>query len=369
MSDRPNRRHVLLGATGTAVATGLYSLDSLLSTANALETGEPQAAPPSQQESDRVNAGYLAKGLAALARAHRHNTMAGHLGAAVVAGYFIAEQHPDLDEEVYRGIEGELDRIIAGQSVFSPGRNASLSVAEMFESFPDERPNENLIDGIAEALAGNIGQTRQTGHNVIFAAIAIRALKRHPEFATPSLTDGIRQLITGFDGKTPGNGYYGKRKGRIDGRQVPLPEDETFPPHTDLRAMANAVLDHLVRHASECRVGFGGLTHVINHAAALAELAQHGYRDLALQGLSAHHQHMRLWRTLPDVSGEPGQDSPTKQPHDPRTSAFWQSGELAQEGARLTHRVKTLYGFDALMNVVENQARRQEGNVHLRYLM
>ena len=51
---------------------------------------------------------YLSKGLNALARAHHMSSMAGHLGAAVVAGYFIGEQRPDLDPEVYRGIEGDL---------------------------------------------------------------------------------------------------------------------------------------------------------------------------------------------------------------------------------------------------------------------
>ena len=51
---------------------------------------------------------YLPRGLYAMARAHRVSAMSGHLGAAVVAGYFIGEQHPDLDEKVYTGIEAEL---------------------------------------------------------------------------------------------------------------------------------------------------------------------------------------------------------------------------------------------------------------------
>jgi hypothetical protein len=59
-----------------------------------------------------VDLNYLAKGLCAMSRSHHVNTMAGHLGAAVVAGYFIAEQHPDLDAKVYQGIEAELNRII-----------------------------------------------------------------------------------------------------------------------------------------------------------------------------------------------------------------------------------------------------------------
>jgi len=314
-----------------------------------------------------VDLDYLEKGLYALSRAHRVNTMAGHLGAAVVAGYFIAEQHPDLDPVVFQGIEAELNRIIRGESVFSPKKNAPISVAEMFKPFAKAQPHENLIDGIADALADNIDQTRESGHNVIFAAIAIRALKDHPEFATPSVTDGIRALTIGFNGATPGSGYYGKQRGRIDGREISLSKDDASPAYTDLRAMANAVLDTLIQHAPEHRQGFGGLWHVINHAAALAELAKYGYRELAVKGLAAHHHHVLLWRTLPNATDELGPRIPTE--HDPRTPAFWQSGNIRRDGARLVHRIKTLYGFDALMPLVDDETRREQGNHMLRYLM
>ncbi len=315
-----------------------------------------------------VNFDYLAKGLCAMARAHLVNPMSGHLGAAVIAGYFIAEQHPNLDDKVYKGIEGELDRIIGGQSVFSPNKKAAITASEMFKPLlAKEKPKENLIDGIADALAKNIDQMRESGHNVIFAAIAIRALKDHPDFATPSVTDGVRRLIAGFNDASPGSGNYGKQKGRIDGRKVPVPMDDAFPPYRDLQAMANTVLEELIRHAAARREGFGGLWHVINHAAALAELAHHGYRDLALKGLAAHHQHVRLLRTVPDLTNELGAETPTE--YDPRTPKFWNPETIRRERAHLTHRIKTLYGFDALVELVENDAKRQQGNDKLRYLM
>lgn len=310
---------------------------------------------------------YLPKGLCAMARAHRVNNMSGHLGAAVVAGYFIGEQHPDLDDRVYRGIEGELDRIIRGESVFSPKKGAAMNASQMFEPFPKERPRENLIDGIADALRGNIDQMRESGHNVIFSAIAIRGLKDHPDFATPSLVDGIRKLISGFDHASPGSGYYGKKTGRINGRKIkPTPED-AFPPYPDLRTMANTVMDELIQHAAQRRNGFGGLWHVINHAAALAELASRGYRDLATRGLAAHHHHMRLLKTLPNVTDEFGAETPTKS--DPRTPRFWDADKIRRERAHLTHRIKTLYGFDALAELIENDSKRDQGNEKLRYLM
>jgi hypothetical protein len=320
-----------------------------------------------QGSSIMVDFDYLAKGLCAMARAHRVNLMAGHVGAAVVAGYFISEQHPDLDERVFKGIEGELDRIIRGESVFSPKPQAGITATEMFAPFAKERPNADLIGSIADALSGNIDQTRESGHNVIFSAIAIRALKDHPALATPSVVDGIRKLIAGFNGTSPGSGYYGKEKGRINGRKVPLPKDDDFPPYADLPAMANAVFAALIAHASEQRVGFGGLWHLNNHAAALAELAQYGYRELAVRGLAGHRQHMRLWRTLPDVTEEEGARTPSK--YDPRTAEYWQSGQIRRDHALLTHRIKTLYGFDVLIELIDDKAKRRQGNEKLRYLM
>jgi hypothetical protein len=58
---------------------------------------------------------YLNLGICGLARAHRAGAMAGHLGAAVTAGYFFGEDHPDVDSGVLTAIEKQLDRIIRGE--------------------------------------------------------------------------------------------------------------------------------------------------------------------------------------------------------------------------------------------------------------
>ena len=163
---------------------------------------------------------YLYRGLCGLARAHRANTMAGHLGAAVAAGYFFGEEHHDLDPKVYAAVEGELERVLAGdEAIWFNAKKAGITVAELFEKLPEEQPHKQRIGEIAKALERNIEQTRQSGHNVIFASIAIRALTDHAEFATPSIIEGIARLIAGFNGAVPGRGYYG-RPARLDrGRQ------------------------------------------------------------------------------------------------------------------------------------------------------
>ncbi len=314
-----------------------------------------------------VNYDYLVKGLWALARAHRVNTMAGHLGAAVMSGYFISEQHADLDPAVYRGIESELDRIIAGESVFSPKPNAALSAREMFAPFPHERADESLIDGIAEALSNNINRPRASGHNVIFAATAIRGLADHPDLATPAITDGIRKLIAGFNDSSPGSGYYGPERGRIDGRKVTLRADDGVPPFSDLETAATLIIDEVMRQPAEKHEGFGGPWHLINHTAALAELDRYGYQSLAVAGLPALREHFRLYKTLPDISAEKGPETPTAD--SPLTAAFWTPGKIRRGRAHLTHRVKTLYGYEAICDLITDEDDRKQADDRLRYLM
>ncbi len=315
-----------------------------------------------------VNFEYLYKGLCGLARAHRANTMAGHLGAAVVAGYFFGEEHHELDERVVAAVEKELDRIIHGdEALWFDAKKAGITVPEFFEPMPNEQADAEQIASIATALAGNIDKTRQSGHNVIFTAIAVRALHDHPEYATPSIVGGIRKLIEGFNGEVPGRGYYGKQRGWIIGNKVSLAADDGFAPYKNEQAMAEVVIDELIHTASVRKQGFGGLFHLINHATALTELSRLGYQDLARKGLAAHRQHIRLYRSLPDLEDELGPLKKAK--YDPRTAEYWSIDEASQWSARLTHRIKTLYGFFHLLPFIEQPEKRKEAEAKFLYLM
>ncbi len=315
-----------------------------------------------------IDFSYLYKGLCALANAHRANTMAGHLGAAVVAGYFFGEEQHDLDERVYAGVQKELDRIIRGEeAVWFNAQQLGVSIPSLFEPLPREDARKQRIAEICQALTLSIDRTRQSGHNVIFSSIAVRALQDHPEFATPGVIDGVRKLVESFRNATAGRGYFGQQQGWLPGEKVTLPEASDFPAYQDQQAMVDVVIDELVRTAAVRRQGFGGLWHIINHAAGLVELASYGHPELARQGLSAHHDHVRLYRSLPDVEQELGPYKRADQ--DPRTPEYWATGDFKRDEARLTHRIKTLYGFSVLTRLVSDPARRQQAWESLRYLM
>jgi hypothetical protein len=310
---------------------------------------------------------YLQKGVHGLANAHKAGTMAGHLGAAVAAGYSFGEDQNDLPDEVFRGIEGEMKRVIAGEESFWWNvKQAGVTPADLFKPPPKEEPKPDAIKSIAEALEKNVGQTRQSGHNIIFASIAIRALHDHPDFATPPVVAGIRKLTEGFHNAHAGRGYYGKEKGWLNGNQVQLPADVSFPAYRSIHEMVNVTISELISTASEKKQGFGGLWHIINHAAAITEMDRFGYKELAKKALPAHHQHIRLWRSLPDVASELGPVQ--KADHDPRKPIYWE-GMLKRDEARLTHRIKTLYGFYTIRRFIEDEATRKKAEDAFLYLM
>lgn len=127
-------------------------------------------------------------------------------------------------------------------------RTQLLMPPQCLNRSPRNSRSRNSSTALPMRFLRNINRTRESGHNVIFALIAIRALKDHPDLATPSITDGVRKLIARFDNASPGSGYYGKARGRIDGRKITLPNNDGIPPFPDLQTMANAVVDDLIQH-------------------------------------------------------------------------------------------------------------------------
>lgn len=318
-------------------------------------------------QGDMIDFQYLQTGINGLANSYKAGTMAGHLGAAVAAGYFFGEDQSDLPPEVFRGIEGEIKRVIAGEESFWwNAKQAGVTSADLFRPLAKEEPKPNTIKAIADALQKNVGETRQSGHNIIFASIAIRALRDHPDFATPQAVTGICKLTEGFNTAHAGRGYYGKEKGWLNGNQVQLAADEKFQPYESIPQMVEVTIEELITTAAIKKQGFGGLWHIINHAAAITELERFGFKELAKQALPAHHQHIRLRRSLPDVEGELG--AVPKAEHDPRNPAYWK-GMLKRDEARLTHRIKTLYGYFILKRFIENDAQRKKADDAFLYLM
>jgi len=310
---------------------------------------------------------HLQKGLLGLAQAHQANTMAGHLGAAVVAGYFIGEDFSDLYSKASSSIKSELDRIMRGdEALWFDQKKAGLSIPELFSAGTLSKKQSDP-SRITHALAQNIGTMRASGHNVIFTALALRGLQDHPSEATEDIVSGIEKLIKGFDKSGSGRGYYGKERGWIDADDIVKANDLTSVSYESEGEMVEKVIDELIENGSRRRRGFGGLFHLINHTAALIDLSQLGFNDLALAGMPAHKHHLGLIQRLPDLSVELG--TLVRASRKPVVPEYWTLKNSVQWSGWLTHRIKTIYGFHTLLGWIDEPSKRRKAEEQFLYLM
>ena len=310
---------------------------------------------------------YLQKGIAGLANAHPLGTMSGHLGAAVTAGYFIGEDHGDLSVTISRGIESELDRVLKGEeAIWFDVKKTGTKPSQLFATGPKQAAVPDRIQNIAAALAENVATLKQSGHNVIFASIAIRALRSHEQYATPWAIDGICKLISKFDDVSSGRGYFGKKVGWKTAGQILSSKGPPIQPYRSIQEMIDLTMIELIEGSAVKKQGFGGYWHLINHAAGIVELDRLGYPMLAKSSLPAHRQHLQLIRAIPDLSEELGVVNASK--HDPLVDEYW-SEELTRGGASLTHRIKTIYGYHILRRHVEESEFKIQADSAFRNLM
>lgn len=321
------------------------------------------------EEADMLEDRYLYAGLCALARAHRAGAMSGHLGAAAVAAWLFTHDFEGLPEETCRALAREVDRLEQGEETvwFDPVKTG-LTVADFFEPFEPSPRLDNAPAVLVNELWRSVDRLRQSGHNVIFGALALRALRQRGEMAEAAIVQGLDRLLALFKDAGPGRGYYGRARGWLAGSVAPRAPEAEVPPYESPLEAARVALKLVAEHAHEHRRGFGGLFHIINHACALIDLEMLGYRDLARAGVAAHRDHVRLWLALPVLDAELGKLQ--RADADPLSPDYWRKYRSSvQWSGWLTHRLKTVYGFYRLLRHVEDDTLRAAALRGFGYLM
>jgi len=312
------------------------------------------------------NKSALLAGLTGLSQAIEWNRMSGHPPAAVIAAYFFCQEN-QLENDVPDQVQRLIDLLVSGsESIWYRDNGQPVTNAALFNAEVDGEPDESLIPEIASALEGSLTACRDSGHNTIFASLALKALRHSPEYALPSLVNGIVQLITDFEDRGPGVGHVPGQTKLIDPRNLPPPEGLDLPAYQNTGDMIAAVLRHVLPDHLNKR-GLGGPIHLVNHAAALLDLETLGYDNLVAHGLPAHHQHLDLWLRLPSFPAAENTYRPPN-PLDPRTNAYWAEGIQLKDRGGYEHRIKFLYGAYRLAAHIANPADRREFLTNAAYL-
>jgi hypothetical protein len=270
---------------------------------------------------------YLLHGLNALSRAHTLKYFAdGHRGAAIIAATFFCRE-----VEIDAGVDPIIRRMIDRHWTPTP----------LCAPFPPEPADPALIGRIIDHLEASMGVLRQAGHNVILAALGLKALRELPEAVTPSRVEGICRLVDAF---TPTD--RSTDSSDVDG-----------PDFRDPAATGNYVLSELMATmaAFEGR-GQGWAGHLVTYARALLDLREMGYRDTAAKGEHGFHLYLKRIRRGPLATDVPRPEHPQSDllPHQ---VPYWE--RRGKGGVEIGHLFKYPYGFYGLMALATDDALQQ----------
>jgi hypothetical protein len=245
----------------------------------------------------------------------------GHSAAGVLAAAFFCAGE-DVDDGTRDAIRAWAQARLVGQAIYAPR--------------PEEDADPALVAGLVEDLDAGIDSLRRAGHNVIFAAAALKALRQVPEAATPARMKGLRAMVRSFgserDGAAP------------DGAQVPgLDDGRKFVEFvfTEYVAALDLYLGGRGHH------GFAG--HILTIGHALLDLHRMGHAATASKGRAAYGQFVARARRGADLGGRKVAAAPPQFPS-PREREYWVE-QLGRPVGRIIggHRVKYPYSFYALL--------------------
>ncbi len=319
------RRECLKFGVTAGLGGAIVGLPSLAPLASAQASG-PE---PGTNGEKGIPVRYLEAGLAALANTWRGYWGNGHYGAAAISAYFFARDLA-LDERTCKAMQAELDAFReAGKSLFE------------FET-PKEEATPERVAEIVRSLEKGIDQSRAAGHDVIFAALALKAFHHAPALAKPQWIDGIVKLDLhlrerfGADADTEFN------------RAHPIAKWQTP--------------QELVESTFACfmRPSLGGpvgLIHGITHADAVAELWELGHESLAARGGEALKVHINLDPSLAQPEPALGE----RVPDSPLSHRFWENPTVrnATWGFR-GHTFKFPYSYYRRRTAIRDAALREQ---------
>lgn len=231
---------------------------------------------------------YVELGVVAMARAATAGWFGGHYGAALLAGYYMNQEH-ELPEHVKAGIERTCEAYRAQQPDWF------LPIDE------DEAPDATLLDQVVAGLEDNVAQLRTSGHGLALGVLALKALRERPDLIRPSIVDGLVKLLkaTTEDRQTR---YWGI----VNYFEITETDIAGIEPYHTTVEMAERAFDELHtvipgRVIDGLRYHFAGeVVHSVTHAQALTDLERFGYGELVTPGIRNHRMQLYLNRQIPD---------------------------------------------------------------------
>ncbi|WP_223829382.1 hypothetical protein [Paenibacillus arenilitoris] len=312
-----------------------------------------------------MDTALLERGLAVISRCKERtgDIWEAHIGAAGIAAYFLVKEN---------GFGGELAARIVAQAGNMLDAYAAPPPAG---AVPDTSPAdaERLI---LEALERTIDGLHWVGHNVIYSAVSLMALRELGNTRSRAEIDGIARLILSFEKTIPGRSWIGYTASQV--KRFTIEESDHFPDIRNAARLSAFILDEVaafpVIYRAEAHHDLIG--HMLTSSHALNILSDLGHEAYFRRGLPPLMKLVKALRAARQVDLE--QPPPLHSPVDrlplvqasrsgclPHETAYW-TADYAGHDWDYGHVFKFPFSFYNHLNRLPGPARGGDRKFPLR---
>lgn len=213
---------------------------------------------------------------------------------------------------------------------------------------------------------GNVHKLCDIGHNVIYSALAIKALRdtgMHP----PEMVAGLQDLIQAFDTIRFGMYIGGKGKGV---EEMTLAPDDGIPSSSEIGDIVALTFSEFLKFKQiyDLDIHKAQVGHLITHVHALVELLELGYPDLWEEGLTPFKIKVKILRKTQAFKA-PKKWRPCKVSRkSPMDAAYWRQDFEASDWD-YGHTFKYNYSFHNMIDRLVNPEEKEKCVKHFRYMV
>ncbi len=238
----------------------------------------------------------LEEGLATIAssRERTGDLWHAHYGAGAIAAYFWVRENR-LTALAAGSVTAEAKAMLRQH-----GTHISHTAS------PSERmPLEEAEARIADALEHTIGELHWVGHQVIYGAISLKAIRELDGWGTVEEIEQIAQLIESFERTIPGRSWVNTTVKEI--RHMQLDENDNFPEILHPIQLSQFILEELgaFRTIYQAEAHHDLIGHMLTYGHALNMLYELGYQALFYKGIPPFLKMVKALRLSRDIDLTP----------------------------------------------------------------
>ncbi|WP_238357823.1 hypothetical protein [Cohnella zeiphila] len=241
-----------------------------------------------------MNEALLEKGLEIISqcKSRTGDIWEAHIGAAAIAGFFLARDHAESPEAARR---------IAAQAEAM----AALQASGFSEDASGEKTDFAIASGlILEALDASIDGLHWVGHHVIYSSASLLALRELGSWGSRADIEGIVDLIRSFKNTPPGRSWLGYSASEV--KKLEIEAEDRIPEIAGADQLSAFVIGELASFVAIYRAEAHHdlIGHLLTFSHALNVLDDLGHPDMFRRGLPALLKLAKALRRSRDLDPE-----------------------------------------------------------------